>query len=216
MDARLVRRPAALAIALLAGAALLGATACGPTGSNAPGKPRTSAFPQAERYAACMRAHGYPSFPDPTAAKPTSGGPLSGSPPSQGLGMYLDGAFFPLAGVDTNSQQFHRADQACSALLGTTSGPPASSSSNAQMKQGALTFSACMRHHGLPTFPDPLFGTPPSRATPLPSGVATILGINMPGLSYYFEMPQGLDMHSQQYQSAYKACQADLRLPQAP
>jgi hypothetical protein len=50
---------------------------------------------QALKFAACMRTHGYPDFPDPIVS---SGGTAVG---------------FGFSGIDTSSPQFHRAWQAC-------------------------------------------------------------------------------------------------------
>jgi hypothetical protein len=54
-------------------------------------------FEQALKQAACMRTHGYPSWPDPSVG-PNGQGLMFGGPP---------------AGVDTNSPQFLRAAKAC-------------------------------------------------------------------------------------------------------
>jgi hypothetical protein len=48
------------------------------------------------RFAACMRAHGYPSYPDPVVR---GGGVIEGLPP----------------GVDTNSPQYQAAEKTCNA-----------------------------------------------------------------------------------------------------
>ena len=82
------------------------------------------------QFAQCMRAHGVPSFPDPTA---------------QGT--------FNLPSGMTGSPQFASADQSCRSLA-----PPGSLSNQApatgQLNE-AVKFVACMRKHGVPDFPDP-------------------------------------------------------------
>jgi len=82
-------------------------------------------YRQALAYARCMRSHGDPGFPDPN---------------SQGLFPHPAGT------------QYQSASRACGHLL-------PSQSLTAAQKQGhvsqALKFSACMRSHGVPGFPDP-------------------------------------------------------------
>jgi hypothetical protein len=82
------------------------------------------------KYAECMRAHGQPDFPDPSAS----------------------GTFSVPAGTDRSSPAF----AACQKLLpggagGPGSGPPPTAAALAQM----LKVSQCMRRHGIADFPDP-------------------------------------------------------------
>lgn len=87
---------------------------------------------RALEFANCMRAHGVPSYPDPSAA----GG----------------GVDFAGTGIDPQSPAFKTARQTCSRLTPAGSGVP-------QATEGqflaALTFAKCMRTHGFPDFPDP-------------------------------------------------------------
>jgi hypothetical protein len=84
-----------------------------------------------EKFSACMRAHGEPQFPDPTA---------------QGT--------FPLgAGMSTNSPRFQAAQQACKAFA--PAGPLTGQSVSQTQLSKALKFVSCMRSHGVPSFPDP-------------------------------------------------------------
>ena len=92
---------------------------------------------QATRFAACVRSHGEPNFPDPNAQGQFS---MSGVTAS---------------GIDPRSPQLGRAVQACEKDL-PLSGPAAlSPAEQAQASQQALAFSTCVRSHGLPNFPDP-------------------------------------------------------------
>ncbi len=104
------------------------------TGEAAAG-PR-SATPEAAAlaFAGCMRSHGVPDFPDPTAS-----------------GVVRLGAR-----VDPSSPAFQAAQKACDKLLprGAKGGVP-SPAEQAKMQEGALKFSQCMRTHGVPSFPDP-------------------------------------------------------------
>jgi hypothetical protein len=92
-----------------------------------------------------MRAHGVPNFPDPT-----SGG-----------GVQLSG------GINTQSPAFGLAQSACQKLLpGGLPGPGGRSAT--RIKQG-VKLAACMRAHGLTTFPDPT--TSPPSTLPAPNAV---------------------------------------------
>ncbi len=108
-----------------------------------------------------MRVHGVPNFPDPT---------------SVGAGVQFLGG----AGVNTQSPAFASAQNACQKLLpGGTPGP--GSYSATQIKQG-VKLAACMRAHGLKSFPDPTdsapSGPPAPRTTIVggPDGVFTLTG----------------------------------------
>ncbi len=98
-----------------------------------------SSSPEAEALAnaACMRSHGVPKFPDPTA-----------------------GGVVHLRGIDPSSSAFQAAQKACGKLFpnGAKGGPP-SPAEQARMQEGALKFSQCMRSHGVPSFPDPPSGS---------------------------------------------------------
>jgi hypothetical protein len=123
-------RAGALA-AVLAGAGLL-AAACGhaPNGAGE-GKRGTSTYQQAVAFAKCMRSHGDPSFPDP--------GPGGAFPNKDGS-------------LDRSSPQFKKASAACRSQ---EPGPPAPSTFQQDYRK-LLKYSACMRAHGLPKFPDPV------------------------------------------------------------
>jgi hypothetical protein len=134
------------------------AAGAGPGASNGS---TASGSSRLERFSSCMRAHGEPQFPDPTA---------------QGK--------FPLpAGMSTNSPQFQAAQQACKGFA-----PPGSLSgqsvSPTQLSR-ALKFVACMRSHGVRSFPDP-------------------------SAQGKFQSGGSLPLNSPQFFSAYKTCRALL------
>ncbi len=84
----------------------------------------------AEQFAQCMRAHGVPAFPDPTA----------------------QGTFVVPPSV-ASSPQFAAAQTACKSLA-----PPGALSKQAPTStdlEKATKFAACMRKHGETNFPDP-------------------------------------------------------------
>ncbi len=123
---------------------------------------------QLTKYSACMRKNGVPSFPDPNA---------------QGQISFSSGN-----GVDPGSARFQQAQQVCQKLL--PNGGQPTPAQQAQMRTQALAFSACMRAHGVPSFPDPQFG----------SGGRVSISIHQ---------GSGIDPNSPQFQAAQKACQKD-------
>jgi hypothetical protein len=118
------------------------------------------------QFSSCMRSHGVPNFPDPNAQ-----------------GVIAIGSS---SGIDPSSKQFQSAQQACAKYL-PNGGQPPSPAEQAKMQQQALKFSACMRAHGVPNFPDPDFGKGTVRISIGPSS--------------------GIDPQSPQFQAARKACQ---------
>jgi hypothetical protein len=118
-----------LAVATAAIAML--AAACG-SGGGSGALAGTTAYQKALAYAQCMRAHGEPSYPDPT---------------SNG-GFIIDGKKDNL-----NGQLMRSANRTCQHLL-----PKARPMTAAQQRQAtaqALRYVACMRIHGIPNMPDP-------------------------------------------------------------
>jgi hypothetical protein len=98
------------------------------TGASASG----SAHDQALAYAACIRNHGVPNFPDP---EPNGGFKMKANP---------------------NDPTLQAAEQACASLLpgggqNQTTGGNFTPSQVAQL----LQYAKCMRAHGILTFPDP-------------------------------------------------------------
>jgi hypothetical protein len=133
-----------LATAVLVLAPLL--AACG---SSSTGSGDSAASPHAKglAFAQCMRSHGVPNFPDPTAG---SGGGLE----IQASRRAGSGPSLKVNGVSVNAPAFQSAQQACRSLLPNGGKPPQLS---ATQKQAMLQFSRCMREHGVPRFPDPTF-----------------------------------------------------------
>jgi hypothetical protein len=126
------RRAGVLAAAVV-GVALL-VTACSGGGGSSPAAPAaagSTAFQNALAYAQCMRSHGEPGFPDPDSK----------------------GNFLNLGPVNINSPQYRSASKACGHLLPSYQVTPAQ---RQQDLSRALRYSACMRSHGVPSFPDPV------------------------------------------------------------
>jgi hypothetical protein len=120
--------------AVICGVALVG---CG--SSQMPSRTTASGTSsRALEFANCMRAHGVPSLPDPSAG---------------GGGVNLAGT-----GIDPQSPAFRSARQACGQLApGGRGGPQATES----QFLAALRFARCMRARGWPDFPDPTHSDSP-------------------------------------------------------
>ena len=123
-------RRAGVLAAALAGIVVL-AAACGGGGDSSTVAGST-AYEKALAYAQCMRSHGEPGFPDPTS---------KGDFIINGKKDHLNGALV------------QSADKACKHLL--PNGGKMTAAQRQQALNQALRFSACMRAHGLPDFPDP-------------------------------------------------------------
>jgi hypothetical protein len=159
MNTKSRRRAAALAAAI---AVLATATACGGT---APSAASTPTYAQELALVGCMRSHGVPSFPDPSA----SGGY---SLTAQGSLQGADGS------VDINSSVAQTAYGSCRHLL--PGGPSltqleqdvqqaaqAQAQAQAQALPLELKYSQCMRSHGVPNFPSPGQATPAAGSSPV-------------------------------------------------
>ena len=140
---------------LLLLAVVLVVAACGgsPTASNgvatldSPGiaSPGASAAPQGSdtadqqlvAYSQCMRDHGVANFPDPRSDESF-------------------GSLLRQAGIDKSTATYQAASSACQSLL-PTAPPEARQPMSPQDQAKWLQFSACMRSHGVPNWPDPDF-----------------------------------------------------------
>jgi hypothetical protein len=91
--------------------------------------------------------------------------------------------------MNPDSPAFKNAQKACKKYT-PNGGQPPSPAQRAAAQAAALKFSACMRSHGVPKFPDPQFS----------AGRASLqIGRN-----------SGIDPSSPTFQAAQKACQKDL------
>ncbi len=93
--------------------------------------------PDAMKYAQCMRAHGIPDFPDPV----NGGFQINNTNPNSDL--------------DPGSPTFVAADTACKAL--SPEGHATGGTVDPQLQAQALAYAACIRSHGVPSYPDPVF-----------------------------------------------------------
>ena len=133
-----------------AGIAMAGCGSSSPSSSNAAStgpKDAAASNQQALRFAACLRSHGVPNFPDP------SGGALNLRVQQGGNGSTN------VNGVKVNGPAFSSAMNACRSYLPNGGHPTAAQTAKARAQ--ALAMSRCMRTHGVPNFPDPTFQNAP-------------------------------------------------------
>jgi hypothetical protein len=136
-------------VALVAIGSTLLIAACGSSGSSsaaASGGANPAGIADFLKFSQCMRSHGVPDFPDPSA----------------GGGIHLS------PGTNALSPAFKAAQVSCHKLL--PGGGPGADHPTAQAKTQMLEVSVCMRRHGISGFPDPTL-SPPSGA----GGYSTII-----------------------------------------
>jgi len=151
----------------MAAAALLAAACSGsPSSTGSGGSPGAggSANSQALAYSRCVRAHGVPDFPDPDS---------NGQIPKEAAVPALRGV---------GDSRAKAATYACRNLNPAGQGSP---TLTAQEQQDYLKAAACMRSHGITSFPDPTF----------PGGRA-----NLPTI------PSSIDTKSRQFTQAAQTC----------
>ena len=109
-----------------------------PASGGGSSSPESSASTQQKmvKFSQCMRTHGEPEFPEPTEG---------------GIRIQNHNGHGP----NPESSRFQAAEKACSKYAPSKVAP--SPAEQAKMQEGALKFSACMRSHGVPNFPDPEF-----------------------------------------------------------
>ncbi|MHB8241534.1 MAG: hypothetical protein ACYDHN_06035 [Solirubrobacteraceae bacterium] len=135
------------------------------SGSSGAGSPDS----QGVAYSACMREHGVPNFPDPKISQ--SGNEVK-------VAVRVTPAI-------TGNPRFQSAQRACSKLLPSGPGPGSNHPITTQEQSQYLKAAACIRSHGIPTFPDPTFS----------------------GGGVHVEL-KGIDPHSPQVRAAEEACQS--------
>jgi hypothetical protein len=115
-------------IVLCTAVGALAIAACGSSGNAGTAALSDNSAPL--RFATCMRAHGVPTFPDPSAS-----GQIA-------ISLAL-----------AQSPAFQTAQQACKKFAPKGGAPQ---SMSASQRRAALAFAECMRAHGQPDFPDPI------------------------------------------------------------
>jgi hypothetical protein len=172
MTVRLLVSAGLVALALLTGGcggskvpsvASLGATSTAGGTTTSPTQPSRAAF------AVCLSSHGF-------QASPGSASTAYGKSVSV-FGVVLNG------NVDPTSPQFQSAMQACRKFLPGGGPPTMTPAQRAEHAKAMASFAACIRKHGVPSFPDP-------------NGQ----GMFSPGSI------EGLDPSAPLFQSAFKMC----------
>ena len=127
-------------------------------GANTGDSTSASKREQGVKFAECMRKNGVPAFPDPDAS-----------------GQLTLDAVANHSSVDPSARAFTQAMSACEKL--EPAGFTGSKRSAAQQSAG-LKFAACIRHNGVPDFPDPLPNGPLVDTNRIPSA-ATSSGMSI-------------------------------------
>ncbi len=106
----------------------------------------TTASPRAAQelaFSECMRANGVPNFPDP-GARPN------------GSFNSIAGIAFPTT-IDIQSPAFRAANDSCHRLLLAVLSPEGKPPITDGLKASLIGHAQCMRTHGVPAYPDPVF-----------------------------------------------------------
>jgi hypothetical protein len=126
-------RPATVVVTALAASVTI--AACG--GSSSSGSNAASTANTGLKYAACVRAHGVPDYPDPHNGKVTVN----------------------THNLSESATVVSKAEGTCQKYapgLNLNSLPRLSSAQMARVKVGGLDYAKCMRTHGVPEMPDPI------------------------------------------------------------
>jgi hypothetical protein len=145
---RTYKASARLAAAVACGSLIV--AGCGSSSNNTPTNGANANSPNgirgaATQYAACMRAHGVPNFPDPHVS-------ISSNGSSTQVAVQVGGA-----GINPKSPAVRTASKKCNGIL---PGPGSQSAAQLAAQQhtrevGMLSFAQCMRGRGITSFPDP-------------------------------------------------------------
>lgn len=182
-----------LPIAVVAASGVLLIAGCGSSKSSStvpkgPNKSSALSFMQANlEWAACIRSHGVPNFPDPTFG--AGGAQVNLSTPA---GMLTSPAFVA-------------AEKTCAKLGLYGAGEAAPEPPTAAQAAQAVAVSKCMRAHGVPNWPDP--------TTHVPTNVnAEGYGVTgaVPNSSLVYLVPKSIDFSSPAVKRAAQACQYTL------
>ena len=181
-------RPAAAALLVLV--ASLAIAACGGSGgSGSSGPGGTSTTEAGLKFAACVRSHGVPDFPDPGAS---GGGPVKQTPNS----ISVDGHH-----LSESPRVVQKAMGKCQKYSPVAHGPKISAAQLAKLKAGALAMAKCMRAHGVPNFPDPQVGTGPGG-----HGVSVGIRLGGPASRGNGQGNPPFDPQSPTFKAAQKTC----------
>jgi len=133
------------------------------------------------KYATCMRTHGVPNFPDPSAS----------------------GGFALPPGTNIGSPAYQAAQSKCQKILPSSGfpGPGTTTHPTSAALARVLKITQCMRRHGFPQFPDPTTSVPSNQ-----SNAGQISDRN--GVILVF--PRSLDMQSPQFTRAAAVCKFSL------
>jgi hypothetical protein len=180
----------AVVIAFVASGTLAACGGSSPSGSNATGTSAAALHAASLKFAACVRAHGAPDFPDPPSSNDV--GQQIRATPSK---MTVDGHT-----LVESPRVIQTAMRKCQKYSPAAKGPPISAAQLAKIKAGALAMAKCMRANGVPNFPDPQVGTGPG-------GHGVSIGIQSSGRGSEGARGAGFNPQSPTFRAAQKRCQ---------
>jgi hypothetical protein len=172
-----MRAPHILGLPLVACVYAIAVAACG--SSARPTNSTSSGQTAGVRLAECMRSHGVPAFPDPTAGEPV-------------------GQLIARAGVDPQSPAVQSAVGACQKLMQAVKNAGGAQKTEAR-KIELVNLARCLRAHGLSASVESTTSTSP--APPTGGGI----GYSGPGGSVSLSVPESA-IQSPAFQRAASAC----------
>jgi hypothetical protein len=183
-----LRRPTTAV--LVAVTASLAIVACGGSSPKNSGSSANAATLRSEglKFAACVRAHGVPDYPDPSTNGP---GQIRATPNKMTVNGHT---------LSESPRLVQKAMQTCQKDAPEAKGPPVSAAQLAKLKAGALAMAKCMRANGVPNFPDPTIGTGPG-------GHGVSVGIIAGGPKSKNSGSASFNPRSPAFKAAQKKCQ---------
>ena len=131
-------------------------------------------------FARCMRSHGVPNFPDPSASG----------------GINFNG----VPGINASSPAFRTAETACRNLLPVKTPPSTTPSPHAFTR--LVHWAVCMRAHGISGLPDPRPDPPPGPGSAGTSRYGTLMGDG----GYWVGIPITVNAHSPAFMRLSTTC----------
>jgi hypothetical protein len=128
------------AVTLTVIAAALGVAACGGSAAR-----RHASSDSLLARSECMRVHGIQNFPDPVRSDGGEGFPDTNRQPNGAVSI---------EGITFSGPAFTAAERACAATGAAAHGPRLTEA----RKESFIAQAHCIRRHGVPRFPDPVFG----------------------------------------------------------
>lgn len=178
----------ALTLIMTVGASAQVASLVGPDESPTPDSEPTDLIVIEDRteallqFAQCIRDHGYPQYPDPSIG-------------SRGRLERLGGRDMREIGIDSRSEEFRLANEACS-VFREAARPEVDPAAEQERLEEQLALAQCIRDAGYPLYPDPSIGAD--------GRLERISGRDVRNLD--------IDQRSEEFRSTMSACRNEMGL----